>query len=151
MFLLCPTHSKLFDIFHVHPAPPPSTTGLITIPFSLLLTHQTAVSLTKDRTRMAWKLVCVCVCAFLSMVPVNFTLNVGWYWNLLKTILIFQNYWCWFSWSGLYLGTGIFISSHRKFCVQPRLRTSRLEHGDIVNPLYIFAEDFGSLTGLKIN
>lgn len=153
MFLLCPTHSRLFDILHVHPAPPPSTTCLIKIPFFFLLTPSNCSFSYQRREQGGHG--SLCVCAFLTMVPVNFTLNFGWYWNLLKTILIFQNYWCWFSWSGLYPGTGIFISSHRKLCVQPRLRTSRLEHGDIFNPfsfpLYIYAEDFGSLTGLKIN
>ena len=62
MFLLCPTHSRLFDILHVHPAPPPSTTCLIKIPF-FFSPHPVKLQflLPKERTGRAWKLVCVCL------------------------------------------------------------------------------------------
>lgn len=82
-------------------------------------------------------------------------LDSGWYWNLLRNIIIFKATEAEIIGLGYAWALGFWEVPMGNSNVQPRLRTTVVEHGDFFNsfsfPRPIYAEYFGSLTGLKIN
>lgn len=100
--------------------------------------------------------VCTCVWGGLyELHTCTVILDSGWSWNLLKNILIFKATEAEIVGLGYAWALGFWEVPMGNSNVQPRLRTTVVEHGVFFNsfsfPRPIYAEYFGSLTGLKIN
>lgn len=164
-----PTLSSLFQTFEHFPFPPSPTPTQCLIPlfFSSPFIRVQFLSPTEENQTdrghvcahmhgQACMYARVCVWGGLyELHTCTVILDSGWSWNLLKNILIFKATEAEIVGLGYAWALGFWEVPMGNSNVQPRFRTTVVEHGVFFNsfsfPRPIYAEYFGSLTGLKIN